>query len=297
MRYRVTHQTHYAYSQPVSVCHNLFHLRPRPSPGQTCARTSLAIDPLPAILTDRIDLFGNPTTFAIVQQLHRALSVEAVSEVDLERSEPPDPADSSPWEEVRDAVRAGRDAETLERYFLTFDSPMVRASDLLRDYAAPSFTPGRPVLEATVELSSRIHHDLAYEPGATTIGTTPEETLTLKRGVCQDFAHLAIGCLRAMGLAARYVSGYLVTGRSAPTQPELTGADASHAWLAVWTPEHDWIDLDPTNDQIPTDRHVTLAWGRDYGDVSPIRGVILGGGDHKTRVSVEVRPEPVARIH
>jgi transglutaminase-like putative cysteine protease len=290
MRYRVTHKTHYAYSQPVSVCHNLFHLRPRPSPRQACARTSLAIDPLPAVLTDRIDLFGNPTTFAIVQQLHRALSVEAVSEVDLERTVPPDPAASSPWEEVRDAVRAGRDPETLERYFLTFDSPMVRASDMLRDYAAPSFASGRPLLEATVELSSRIHQDLAYEPGATTIGTTPEETLAQKRGVCQDFAHLAIGCLRAMGLPARYVSGYLVTGRSAPEEPVLTGADASHAWLAVWTPEFDWVDVDPTNDQIPTDRHVTLAWGRDYGDVSPIRGVILGGGDHKTRVSVEVRP-------
>jgi transglutaminase-like putative cysteine protease len=288
MRYRVTHRTIYSYSQPVSVCHNLFHLRPRPSALQQCNRSSLAIDPLPAVVTDRSDFFGNPTTFAIVQQLHRTLSVEAVSEVDLGRRTPPDPAESTPWEAVRDAVRAGRDPAMLERYVLCFDSPMVRVSDALREYALPSFPEGRPVLEATVELSSRIHRDLAYEPGATTVGTTPDETLALRRGVCQDFAHLAIGCLRALGLPARYVSGYLVTGRGAPSEAALTGADASHAWLAVWTPEHDWVDVDPTNDQIPTDRHITLAWGRDYSDVSPIRGVILGGGDHKTRVVVEV---------
>src|SRR5262249_29562250 len=211
MRHRVTHRTEFTYRQPVSVCHNLFHLRPRPSPRQRCTGTSLAIDPLPAVVTDRHDLFGNPTTFAIVQQVHRALMVEAVSEVELASVEPPPTAGGAPWEAVRDAVRAGRDAGTLERYVLTFDSPMVRASTALREYAAPSFAPGRPLLEAAIELSSRLHHDLAYEPGSTTVGTTPEETLTLGRGVCQDLAHVAIGCFRAMGLAARYVSGYLVT--------------------------------------------------------------------------------------
>ncbi len=291
MRYRVTHGTVYAYSQPVSVCHNLLHLRPRACPRQRCTSTSLAFDPLPAVLTDRRDFFGNPTTFTIVQQLHRRLAVEAVSEVELEPAAPPDPATGQPWEAVRNAVRAGRDPAMLERYFLSFDSPMARGSDVLREYAGPSFPPARPLLEAAIDLSSRIHHDLAYEPGATTVGTTPEETLALGRGVCQDFAHLAIGCLRAMGLPARYVSGYLVTGRSAGADAAaLTGADASHAWLGVWTPEAEWVDLDPTNDQVPTDRHITLAWGRDYGDVSPIRGVILGGGEHTSRVGVEVAP-------
>jgi transglutaminase-like putative cysteine protease len=294
VRYRVTHRTEFTYRQPVSVCHNQFHLRPRSTPRQRCAGTSLAIDPLPAVVTDRHDLFGNPTTFAIVQQVHRALAVEALSDVELAGAAPPEPSAGAPWETVRDAVRAGRDAATLERYFLTFDSPMVRASQPLREYAAPSFPAGRPLLEAAVELSSRLHHDLAYEPGSTTVGTTPDETLALGRGVCQDFAHVAIGCLRAMGLAARYVSGYLVTGRTASSDgAALTGADASHAWLSVWTPEADWVDLDPTNDLVPTDRHVTLAWGRDYGDVSPIRGVILGGGEHASRVGVEVVPVAV----
>ena len=289
MRYRVSHRTEYAYRQPVSVCHNLFHLRPRPCPRQQCARTSLMVDPIPAVLADRTDQFGNPTTFAIVQQVHRMLTVEAVSEVDLERTEPPDHAAGQAWETVRDAVRAGRDPATLERYFLTFDSPMARGSDVLREYAAPSFSADRPLLDAAIDLSSRIYRDLAYEPGATTVGTMPEETLTLGRGVCQDFAHLAIGCLRAMGLPARYVSGYLVTGRTSSSDAtELTGADASHAWLSLWTPDFDWVDIDPTNDQVPTDRHITLAWGRDYGDVSPIRGVILGGGEHASRVGVSV---------
>lgn len=293
MRYCVTHRTAYDYSQPVSVCHNLLHLRPRECPRQRDVTTLLAIDPAPAVLTDRLDVFGNPTTFAIVQQLHRSLAVEAVSVLDLTPTPAPDAAETTPWEQVRDALRTGRRASMLARYQLTFDSPMVRGTDVLREYAAPSFPPDRPLLDAAVELSSRIHRDLAYEAGATTVGTTPEETLALGRGVCQDFAHLAIGCLRALGLAARYVSGYLVTGRGAAAEPALVGADASHAWLGVWTPEYGWVDLDPTNDQIPTDRHITVAWGRDYGDVSPVKGVVLGGGEHTIRVGVDVaRLEP-----
>ena len=292
MRWRVTHRTEYAYRQPVSVCHNFLHLRPRPCPRQRCTSTSLAVEPVPAVLHDRLDPFGNPTTFAIVQQVHRALVVEAVSEVEVEPADPVDPSSGLGWEAVRDLVRAGRDPAALERSFLSFDSPLARGSDGLREYAAPSFPPGRPLLEAALDLSSRIHRELAYQPGATTVATTPEETLALGRGVCQDFAHLAIGCLRAMGLSARYVSGYLATGRFAGSEAEpLVGADASHAWLGVWTPEAGWVDLDPTNDRVASDRHVTLAWGRDYGDVSPIRGVILGGGEHSSRVSVDVAPE------
>jgi transglutaminase-like putative cysteine protease len=289
MRYLVTHRTQYSYAQPVSVCHNLLHLRPRPLPRQACLSTTLTVDPPPALLEDRLDRFGNPTTFAIVQQVHRELTVEAVSEVDVAPSVAPKPDAGHPWEVVRDGLRTQRSADALERYALTFDSPMVQTSDVLREFASPSFACERPLLEAACALSSRIHRELAYLPGATTIATTPEETLLHKRGVCQDFAHLAVGCLRSLGLAARYVSGYLVnTPAAVSDDDELTGADASHAWLAVWTPEHGWVDLDPTNDLLPTDRHITLAWGRDYGDVSPIKGVILGGGDHTIDVAVDV---------
>ena len=290
MRYLVTHRTQYSYAQPVSVCHNLLHLRPRPLPRQACLSSTLTIDPSPALLEDRLDGFGNPTTFAIVQQVHRELSVEAVSEVDIVPSVAPSTEGGQAWEVVRDSLRMQRTAEALERYALTFDSPMVQASDTLREFAAVSFPADRPLLEAARDLSSRIHRDLTYTPGATTIATTAEETLSIGRGVCQDFAHLAVGCLRSLGLAARYVSGYLVNvpAAAAGVDDELTGADASHAWLALWTPEHGWVDLDPTNDLLPTDRHVTLAWGRDYGDVSPIKGVILGGGDHTVDVAVDV---------
>ena len=289
MRYLVTHRTQYSYGQPVSVCHNLLHLRPRPLPRQTCLSTTLTVDPPPALLEDRLDGFGNPTTFAIVQQVHRELSVEAVSEVEIAPWVAPKPCGGEPWEVVRDGLRTQRSADALARYALTFDSPMVQASDVLREFARPSFSRERPLLEAACELSSRIHRELAYLPGATTVATTPEETLSLQRGVCQDFAHLAVGCLRSLGLAARYVSGYLVNAAgAASSDDELTGADASHAWLALWTPEHAWVDLDPTNDLLPTDRHITLAWGRDYGDVSPIKGVILGGGDHTIEVAVDV---------
>jgi len=289
MRYLVTHRTQYSYGQPVSVCHNLLHLRPRPLPRQVCLGTTLIVDPPPALLEDRLDGFGNPTTFAIVQQVHRELTVEAVSEVDVLPSVAPATKGGQPWEVVRDGLRTQRSADALERYALTFDSPMVQASDVLREFAAPSFPRERPLLEAACELSSRIHRELEYVPGATTVATTPEETLSLERGVCQDFAHLAVGCFRSLGLAARYVSGYLVnTPAAVADDDELTGADASHAWLAVWTPEHGWVDLDPTNDLLPTDRHITLAWGRDYGDVSPIRGVILGGGEHTIDVAVDV---------
>jgi transglutaminase-like putative cysteine protease len=241
------------------------------------------------VLTDQIDVFGNPTTFFTVQELHRELSIEAASEIELEPAEPPDRALDQPWEGVRELLRATRSADGLERYFLSFDSPLVRASEALREFAAPSFPPGRPLLEAALDLCSRIHREFTYEPGSTTVATAPEQTLRLGRGVCQDFAHLQIACLRSLGLAARYVSGYLVTGRAArDAGGPLVGADASHAWLSVWLPELDWVDLDPTNDLIPGDRHLTIAWGRDYGDVSPVKGVVLGGGEHTVRVGVEV---------
>jgi transglutaminase-like putative cysteine protease len=172
---------------------------------------------------------------------------------------------------------------------MTFDSPHVRTSAELQAYAAPSFPPGRPVLEAVRDLVTRIHQDFIYDATATEVSTPVATVLSARRGVCQDFAHVAIGCLRALGLAGRYVSGYLLT-RPPPGRPRLVGADASHAWMATWVPRLGWVDFDPTNDLIAGQDHVTIAHGRDFSDVTPIRGIILGGGAHQLAVSVDVAP-------
>ncbi len=177
----------------------------------------------------------------------------------------------------------------LEAYQFAFDSPHVPTSPDLADYAAVSFSPGRPWLEALLDLTRRIHTEFKYDQTATNVSTPLERSAAMRRGVCQDFAHLQIGCLRSLGLAARYVSGYLVTAPP-PGQPRLVGADASHAWLSAFSPEHGWIDVDPTNDMIPSPKHITLAWGRDYSDVCPIKGVFIGGGHHGMNVSVDVMP-------
>jgi len=215
--------------------------------------------------------------------------VTAISEVAME-TPPVSPAGSTPpWEEARDAVRRHGDEADLAAAPYSFDSPCIRRDDRLASYAAMSFTPGRPLLEASLELTSRIFHEFKYDPTATSVSTPTMEVFEKRRGVCQDFAHLEIGCLRSLGLAARYVSGYLLTDPR-PGQPRLVGADASHAWLSVFGPGLGWIDLDPTNNVIPAMRHVTLAWGRDYGDVCPIKGVFLGGGSHWMTVAVDVVP-------
>ncbi len=184
-------------------------------------------------------------------------------------------------------IRGDLRPQGLEAYEFTFDSPHIRKSDELADYAEPSFPRNRPLLQSVLELNSRIHADFKYVPESTTISTTLPEVMKLRRGVCQDFAHLMIGCLRSLGLSARYVSGYLRT-LPPPGKPRLVGADASHAWVAVYFPGVGWVDFDPTNDKIPSTEHITLAWGRDYGDVSPIRGSLLGGGGQTVRVSVDV---------
>jgi transglutaminase-like putative cysteine protease len=194
-----------------------------------------------------------------------------------------------PWEDVRTFLQAGRDDTTLDAYQYAFDSPYVARGAELAEFAAPSFAPGRPLLDALLDLSQRIHAEFHYDPEATVTATPLKEVLELRRGVCQDFAHLAIGCLRSVGLAARYISGYLLTNPP-PGQAKLVGADASHAWLAVYFPEHGWLEVDPTNNLMPHDRHIVLAWGRDYDDVSPIKGVILGGGQHTVTVAVDVTP-------
>jgi transglutaminase-like putative cysteine protease len=287
MQYQVTHTTVYEYGEPVSLCQNLAHLTPRYGPGQECLHTALLVQPLPAVLSERIDYFGNPCTFFAVQEPHRELVATATHLIRLAPRSDPAPADSPPWEEVRDLLPADRSPATLEAYQFVFASRCTPPSPELAAYAAPSFAPGRPLLEGVLDLTARVHRDFVYDPRATTVTTPLNEVFAKRRGVCQDFAHLELACLRSLGLAARYVSGYLCTN-SAPGQRRLLGADATHAWLSVWCPRLGWVDVDPTNDLVPSDKHVLLAWGRDYDDVSPIKGVILGGGQHAVRVAVEV---------
>ena len=289
MIYHVTHETSYAYSDVVSMSHNVVHLTARTYARQTRLRHELRTSVAPAVSASQADYFGNAMTFLTVQEPHRRLHLRAVNEVRVHPQPPPPAEQTLPWDQARDALRRERDSETLDAYQFAFDSPSVHCTPDLADYAAPSFAPGRPLLDAVLDLTRRIHTDFHYDPQATTTTTPLDEVLELRRGVCQDFAHLEIGCLRSLGVAARYVSGYLLTSPP-PGHPRLIGADASHAWIAVYVPHHGWIEVDPTNNLLPDDKHIVLAWGRDYDDVSPIKGVILGGGQHTVHVAVNVVP-------
>jgi transglutaminase-like putative cysteine protease len=289
MRYRINHTTTYEYTEAVALCHNYLHLRPRPAPRQNCLRSDLLLAPDPGAVQPWPDYFGNPVHFFTIQEPHRRLTITAQSLVEVAPPAPLDSGASPPWELVRDQLRRDRAPAVLDAYQYVFDSHYVAATAELAAFAAPSFPPGRPLLEAVLDLTGRIYREFRYDPRATTISTPIREVLTQQCGVCQDFAHLQIGCLRSLGLAARYVSGYLVTDPP-PGQPRLIGADASHAWLAVYCPAAGWVDFDPTNNQVPSDRHITVAWGRDYDDISPVRGIILGGGRHTLTVSVDVAP-------
>jgi transglutaminase-like putative cysteine protease len=284
---RVSHVTTYQYEEAASVCHNELRLTPRTTPRQRPRRTQLRVDPTPSVLVSHLDFFGNQVHFLTLQEPHRQLTLTAKSDVEVTAATPPE--DTPPWEVVRDRLRQDRSPDALDAYQFVFESPQVACDTALVAYAAPSFSPGRPLLEGVCDLTCRIHREFAYDRDATTVATPVSDVLRDRRGVCQDFAHLEIACLRALGLAARYVSGYIVTTPPAGAA-RLVGADASHAWLAVWLGEAGWVDVDPTNDQLPSDQHVTLAWGRDYGDVSPLHGVVLGGGAHRMTVAVDVTP-------
>jgi transglutaminase-like putative cysteine protease len=290
MIYHVTHTTTYQYSEAVALCQNIAHLTPRPGFRQMSRDFALDITPIPAVLTNRLDYFGNPEVFFSVQEPHRCLTIHASHIAEVMPVMPQDPLRTAPWENVRDMLSRQRDPEVLEAYEFAFDSHHIQASANLAEYAAQSFTRGRPVLDAALDLTHRIHADFRYDRRATTVSTSLQEVFANRRGVCQDFAHLQIGCLRSLGLAARYVSGYLSTNPP-PGQKRLVGADASHAWVSLYCAEAGWIDVDPTNDMVPSDHHILLAWGRDYDDVSPVKGVILGGGTPKVVVSVDVAPE------
>lgn len=289
MRYAVSHRTTYRYGDPVTLAHNQAHLTPRDFARQRCLGHQLLITPPPAILRTWTDYFGNQATFFALEEEHRELSVTAASEVEILAAPLPDPANTPAWENVREALARPDDEQHVAAAQFTFDSPSLLRHERLAGYATESFPPGRPILAAALDLTGRIFRDFKYDPKATCVSTPTLEVLDKRRGVCQDFAHLQIACLRSLGLAARYVSGFLLTDPR-PGQPKLVGADASHAWLSVFCGALGWVDLDPTNDLIPATRHVTVAWGRDYGDVCPIQGVFVGGGHHTMEVAVDVAP-------
>jgi transglutaminase-like putative cysteine protease len=293
MRYRVRHTTEYQYSAPVTECRNLAHLIPQDGPDQTCLTSRVRVEPSPAEYSERLDFFGNRTCLFSVQQPHWQLSVSAISEVET-RESGNELSLHSPmsWEEAGKRIRAAEDPDTVEHRQFLLDSPLVAVGPILHQYALGSFVPGRPAVEAVHDLMERIHRDFEYDPGFTTISTPLSKVLEHRRGVCQDFAHLAVGCLRSVGLPARYVSGYIET-RPPPGESRLVGADASHAWFSVFVPEEGWLEFDPTNNQMPMDRHIAVAHGRDFSDVTPLKGVIVGGGDeHQLTVSVDVEAVP-----
>ncbi len=287
MKFQVRHVTTYAYSEPVSLSHHLVHLSPRADTNQQCESRELKITPQPPFRRERVDAFQNRATYFSIEEPHRRLSIEAACEVIVTAPTVPPLQFSAPWENVRDRLKFERRVDTIAAYGFTFDSAHARAATPLVDYAGPSFKPGRPLLEAVMDLTARIFAEFTYDQQATNISTPVATVLRDRRGVCQDFSHLQIAALRSMGLAARYVSGYVLT-RAAPGKERLVGADASHAWVSVYLPDFGWVDFDPTNGLMPAGEHITLAAGRDFADITPVRGVILGGGAHDLVVTVDV---------
>jgi len=286
MRYAITHRTTYLYDSPVDLADHVAYLRPRPFAGQTVLRCDLRVVPEPTRLMSHRDHFGNAVDVFRIETEHEALEVTMHAEIEVDLPAPPaTPA----WETVRDDLNVAFPAGVEAAEFV-HPSPLVKSAPEALSYVRPSVTPGRPILDLALDVTRRIKRDFVYAPGSTDIATPLAEVFEGRRGVCQDFAHVQIASLRALGLPAAYVSGYIRTHRRAGAE-DLRGADATHAWVAVWWGrEAGWVHLDPTNDLMARDEHVVLAWGRDFADVSPLRGIILGGGEHSYSVAVEVKP-------
>ena len=286
IEYAIDHTTEYDYVHAVPVSHHVARLTPRSLQGQACLAHTLEVNPPAAVLKTHVDYYGNTLTFFATQSTHTRLTVRARSRVRLEPRT--DAFDDTPaWELATDRTRMPLDAIDC-----VLDPLAGRVSGEVAAYARESFPAGRDLIDAVADLIARIHRDFTYDRDATTVATTLAEVFRAGRGVCQDFARVGIACLRSLGIPARYVSGYLETLPPPGTQ-RLVGADASHAWVSFHCPEIGWIDADPTNNLLPCRAHITLAWGHDFTDVSPIRGVIFGGGDHAPKVSVDVRRDPV----
>jgi len=289
MHYKITHTTRYDYTEAVSICHNQVRLTPRDTLYQSCDFHRLDVKPSAERDGRRNDYYGNRVDAFSIHKPHSSLMVTATSRVTVRAISEPRADETPAWETMRSTLHEQTTPGVLDAYQFVFDSPLVARNATLAEYARSCFPAGRPILDAARELTSRIHRDFIYDPKATTVHTPLRQVFQQRRGVCQDFAHVQIGCLRSLGLAARYVSGYLRT-EPPPGQARLIGADASHAWVSVYCGDSGWVDLDPTNDVYANTDHVSLAWGRDYSDVCPIQGVFVGGGSHSMIVSVDVLP-------
>lgn len=289
IQYQITHTTHYQYNASVSHCHNLVYLLPRDTLFQTCLNSSINIQPTPTYSQQRKDYFGNRTCYFSVERPHRTLKVTAKSKIEVEDARPSLNLDfGTTCEQAKKILEEKPDEDSLLAQEFLLDSPLIVVTDELKDYAAPCFKKDLPLLSCVRSLTTKIFTEFVYDPGFTSVATPLDDVLKHRRGVCQDFAQLAIACLRAHGIPARYVSGYIET-LPPPGQEKLHGSDATHAWVSVYSPGEGWFDFDPTNDDWAKEQHITTAWGRDYSDVSPLKGVIFGGGDQQSlSVSVDV---------
>lgn len=287
MRHRVTHTTEYRYSEAITLCHNEAHLFPRSLTAQLCVDAGIKISPKPKVYHERKDSFGNRVAYFSIEQSHTLLQVIARSEVELAPLPPPQLEDTPRWEDVQTRLHNEISRGALEARQFLLASPLINPCETFAQYAAFSFIPGRPFLSAVHDLMRRIFTEFTYDAEFTTVATPVHDVFAHKRGVCQDFAHFAIACLRSRGFAARYVSGYLETPPP-EGQTQLVGTAASHAWVSVYCPELGWVDFDPTNNLLSSDQHIVVAWGRDYSDVTPLKGILLGGVEHELKVSVEV---------
>lgn len=282
MRLRATHVTQYLYAETVSTCQTEVRLVPRARAGQVPLSHQLDVTPSANYSASREDYFGNEVICFSIEQPHKELIISSECIADLDPEPPPNLNLPPAWEGVREEVSRHPTPESFDAFQFIFESPLIRRGADFAAYAKDSFSPGRRFLDGVHDLSERIFSEFRYDPRATTVATPVEDALRARRGVCQDFAHVMIACLRSLDLPARYVSGYLRSGT------EFAGGDASHAWVSVWGPVFGWQDFDPTNNVMPQGDHITLAWGRDYADVAPVKGVALGGGEQVIRVSVEV---------
>jgi transglutaminase-like putative cysteine protease len=289
MNYSVRHRTTYRYSNRVAYSRLIAHLVPRTTERQHPRTFDVDVKPWPLARYQRSDFFGNTTNWFIIDEPHDELDVIAQSQVSVDPLPDPSREATPPWEAVRRSFDFPLETGAGEAVQYVFDTPLTTVTADVVTYAESIFRPGRPLFECALELNSRIHRDFTYDGEATDTRTTVERVFELRAGVCQDLAHAGIAAVRALGLAARYVSGYLLT-QPAPGHERLIGADASHAWFSVWIPPLGWVDFDPTNDMLPSSEHITIGWGRDYGDVAPIHGIITGGSEHDVEVAVDVIP-------
>ncbi len=285
--YEIFHRTVYEYEDPVTISNHTIHLQPRAFPEQRIINSQVVIEPQPSTIHEYDDYFGNPAAFFTIEAMHERLEIDCRSEVEVTVVDKPDPLSSPAWESVRDNLHMDATSTGLLSMEFSYASRYVPELQQAYEYARQSFTPGRPLLDAALDLNTRIFDDFTFDSSATTVSTPVLEVYENKRGVCQDFAHFMLSCLRSLGLAARYVSGYLRT-LPPPGQAKIFGADASHAWIAVYCPKSGWLQLDPTNNRYAESDYVVLGWGRDYSDVSLIRGVLAGGSEHSLSFSVNM---------